>query len=181
MHVFERTLREIAVIDVPPNVGRTESGRATQVSRATCDVRRRDVDGDGGGGEAPASDGPGPRFYAPLVIARRAGCRRAFGCAHIASPAATSSHARRAGQLSGTLFTFSRTARLDALGDTSDDTMIHRSRTILRGRGPRRSTAHVEPPVGARRAPSVANVDAPNEAERGKIRCLALFTSGERI
>lgn len=23
-------------------------------------------------------------FYAPLVIARRAGCRRAFGCAHIA-------------------------------------------------------------------------------------------------
>ncbi|KYN03716.1 hypothetical protein ALC62_05412 [Cyphomyrmex costatus] len=77
----------------------------------------------------------GSSFYAPLVIAQRAGGRRAFGYAHIAGLAATCSYAsytRRTGQLSGALFTFLRTMRLDALDDTSDDTMILRSHTILR-------------------------------------------------
>jgi len=75
-------------------------------------------------------------FYVPLVIARRAGCRRVFGYAHIAGLATTCSHTRRVSQLSGALFTSSRTMRLDALSDTSDDTMIFRSpHTILRGRG----------------------------------------------
>lgn len=50
---------------------RREAG--TQVSRMTCVVAR-----SGGTGQIS--------FYAPLVIARRAGCRRAFGCAHIAGP-----------------------------------------------------------------------------------------------
>lgn len=50
---------------------RREAG--TQVSRTTCVVSRSD-------GMDRVS------FYAPLVIARRAGCRRAFGCAHIADP-----------------------------------------------------------------------------------------------
>lgn len=52
---------------------REHPGRRTSAAR-----------GRGGGGRV-RRDGDRASFYAPLVIARRAGCRRAFGCAHIAA------------------------------------------------------------------------------------------------